>query len=195
MHDSATYQKCQLGSMTEHFFSENEFLLGDEAYALGRHLITPYKNKRQQRNQDGRNANGHTEEEAHYNRIVVHERVAIENAFGRIKRRYPILKMLRNRIRRGDDPENYTRHMKNDILRIEKLLKSIVILQNFTGKEGRTGELDDYIDQETEAVDEQVRSVNYYEEENENGKEENTSEGNARRNQVTRILWQMKGSN
>lgn len=102
-------------------------------------MITSYESKRRQRNQDGRNVNGLTDEEAHYNRIVVHERVVIENAFSRIKGRYPILKMLRHRIHKGDDPENYTRHMKKDILRIEKLLKSIMILQNFIGKEGRTG--------------------------------------------------------
>lgn len=112
MHDSTTYKACMLDAEHYRFFSQNEFLLGDKAYPLSDHLITPYKNRPSRRNQDGMDSNGLTKQEAYYNKLVIDQRIAIENAFGRLKGRFPIFKEVRYRIRSHPDPEKRIATMK-----------------------------------------------------------------------------------
>ncbi|KAA8910474.1 hypothetical protein TRICI_004111 [Trichomonascus ciferrii] len=71
----------------------------------------------------------------------IHWRVAVENAFGRLKSRFPIVRVLRERIRKkkrnGDSEqvEKMERQMKRDLYRIMRLIRAAVVLHNILVRE------------------------------------------------------------
>ena len=87
-HDSRIYKHTPLYQNPNAYFASHEYLLGDKAYAVGPHLIPPFKEP-QARRPDCANFN--------YNLSI--PRVQIEHAFGILKARFPSLHKLPIRIR------------------------------------------------------------------------------------------------
>lgn len=80
VHDSRILRNSPLfGSMIKD--TKNTVILGDEGYPLLPFLMTPFKNPI-------------TDEEIYYNKMHKRNRVVIENTFGQLKRRFPILKYV-----------------------------------------------------------------------------------------------------
>ncbi|XP_066600585.1 putative nuclease HARBI1 [Prorops nasuta] len=81
VHDSRVWQnsdiKRAIDNNQERFFPNNTHLLGDAAYPLTKHLLTPYKN------------NGHLNNiQKNYNKKLSTTRLIIERAFGLLKARF-----------------------------------------------------------------------------------------------------------
>ena len=87
MHDSTAFKASPLYRNHQRFFQENEFLIADKAYALERHVITPYKGQA-----------GRQKQNSKFNHHLSTCRVKIEHAFGVLKARWPSLKNLPIRI-------------------------------------------------------------------------------------------------
>ena len=93
------------------YFDPEEYILADKAYALERHIITPYKEpaSRQPNN-------------ATFNKQFAKTRVKIEHAFGVLKARWPTLRNIPVRI--GENREQGHRRVLNWTM-------ACVVLHNF----------------------------------------------------------------
>lgn len=81
-HDSRDYKATMLWNESNDYFSPGEYLIGDKAYPLSRHLITPYKSPR---------GGTLSQDRLTYNRYVSSQRIQIERTFGMLKQRFQIL--------------------------------------------------------------------------------------------------------
>ena len=87
-HDSRIYKHTPLYLNPAAYFASHEYLLGDKAYAVGPHLIPPFKEPQARR-----------PECANFNYNLSIPRVQIEHAFGILKARFPSLHKVPIRIR------------------------------------------------------------------------------------------------
>ena len=79
-HDAAIWTSCDLnGKLSSGMASIEHHLLGDSAYPLKEFLLTPYKNPS-------------NSSQVRYNKRHSSTRMAIEKAYGQLKRRFPLLK-------------------------------------------------------------------------------------------------------
>ncbi len=86
-HDSAHLKASALGQAMDQApnerFRDEDFIIGDCAYAAGKHLFRPF-----------RMAHRLTPIEAHWNDILCARRFLVENAFGILKQRWQILQSI-----------------------------------------------------------------------------------------------------
>jgi len=80
VHDSTAFKSSQLYQQIHTFFDPEEYVLADKAYALERHVITPYKEPASRERAN-----------AAFNFQLSGPRVKIEHAFGVLKARWPTL--------------------------------------------------------------------------------------------------------
>ncbi len=78
VHDSRIFKSSDL-QRTLSTNGNSGFLLGDSGYGITPYMLTPY-------------ADPSTPEQRHYNKCHTANRVVIENSFGHLKRRFPILR-------------------------------------------------------------------------------------------------------
>lgn len=89
-HDSTVFKSSPLYRDIQRFFTQDEYVLADKAYALERHVITPYKDPIAKR-----------PTHSAFNYALSTPRVRIEHAFGILKARWPSLSDIPLRI--GED--------------------------------------------------------------------------------------------
>ncbi|KAA8917017.1 hypothetical protein TRICI_000833 [Trichomonascus ciferrii] len=105
-HESRDYKSTVLWNQSNDYFSHGEYLIGDKAYPLSRHLITPYKSPR---------GGSLSCEQLIYNRYVSSQRMQIERAVGMLKQRFQILQngfrihLSKNREKKEDRIERVNR--------------------------------------------------------------------------------------
>ena len=100
VHDSTAFKSTTLYNNSNSYFDPEEYILADKAYALERHIITPYK---EPASREARNAT--------FNKLHAIPRVKIEHAFGVLKARWPTLRHIPVRI--GQDQERGHRRVIN----------------------------------------------------------------------------------
>ncbi|KAA8916102.1 hypothetical protein TRICI_001753 [Trichomonascus ciferrii] len=81
-YDSYNYQSTMLWNKSNDCFSPGEYLIGDKAYPLSRHLITPYKCPK---------GGTLSQDQLTYNRYVSSQRIPIERTVGMLRQRFQIL--------------------------------------------------------------------------------------------------------
>jgi len=106
-HDSRVFRSCSLFSKMQecnarYFPSQNYHLVGDSAFGIHKHLMTPFKN-----------SGGLSEAQLRFNKKLSSARVTIENAFGLLKGRFRRLK-----------------YVDADIARIPRIVKACCVLHN-----------------------------------------------------------------
>jgi hypothetical protein len=82
LYDSRDYKTTMLWNLSNECFSPGEYLIGDKAYPLNRHLITPYKSPR---------GGTLSQDRLTYKQYVSSQRIQIERTFGMLKQRFQIL--------------------------------------------------------------------------------------------------------
>src|SRR5437660_6741647 len=82
MHDSTQFQRTTLWQQRAEvtFFSRNEYLLADSAYALGAYLVVPFKKPR---------SGSLNTSQKRFNKAPSHLRIAVEHGIGMMKARWP----------------------------------------------------------------------------------------------------------
>ncbi|XP_051156252.1 putative nuclease HARBI1 isoform X1 [Leptopilina boulardi] len=87
MHDARVWRRSyinqEINNDPDRYCPENRHIIGDTAYPLRRHLLTPFKD------------NGHlTPAEINYNKVLSKTRIIVENTFALLKGRFRRLKFL-----------------------------------------------------------------------------------------------------
>lgn len=114
VHDARVYVNSDFYLNKSKYIEEDDYVLGDSAYPISSLLISPFKNPSNYRQRQ-------------FNFIHSKHRVAVENAFGRLKARFKALKELSVR----------------DVKTAIKLAECAIILHNFLEICGETWEISD----------------------------------------------------
>ena len=110
-HDSTAFKSTDLYRTLNSYFDPEEYILADKAYALERHIITPFKEPASRQ-----------ADNAAFNKQFSKARVKIEHAFGVLKARWPTLRDIPVRI--GEDRERGHKRVLNWTI-------ACVVLHNF----------------------------------------------------------------
>ncbi|CAI2199582.1 10124_t:CDS:1, partial [Funneliformis geosporum] len=81
VHDARVYRNSSFYKNYSNLIQEDDYLLGDSAYPISPFLIPPFKDPNSQRHKD-------------FNQFHSSHRVVVENAFGRLKARFGVLRDL-----------------------------------------------------------------------------------------------------
>lgn len=114
-HDNRVYNQTKLAKNPNNFFSEQEYIIGDSAFANSKHMVSSYKCLR-----------GMTlgRDEEVFNNALSKVRISSEHTIGILKGRFPFLRSIRMRI-----TENV-----NSSKAIIQMIDACVILHNFLTK-------------------------------------------------------------
>lgn len=99
-HDATVFRDSDFATHPERFFCEAEWLLGDVAYPLSGHLLTPYKAPA-----------SNLPANAFFNTIHAKVRVAVEDTIGILKNRWSSLKELRCELKSEAEIERTAKFM------------------------------------------------------------------------------------
>jgi DDE superfamily endonuclease len=81
VHDARVFRNSSFYKNYSHFIQGDDYLLGDSAYPISSFLIPPFKDPSTRKHKE-------------FNRFHSHHRVVVENAFGRLKARFRMLRDL-----------------------------------------------------------------------------------------------------
>ena len=81
VHDARVFRNSSFYKNYSNLIQEDDYLLGDSAYPISPFLIPPFKDPNSQKQKE-------------FNQFHSHHRVVVENAFGRLKARFRVLKDL-----------------------------------------------------------------------------------------------------
>lgn len=115
-HDAAAYKDTPLYREKEHFFTGEDHLVGDSAYALTPTVLTAFKGKNQPPDRD------------RFNKQLRSSRVTIEHAFGWLKGKFPCLNQLWS-----DYAEDNDMHQFNNMVLACAVIYNILKTQHFQG--------------------------------------------------------------
>ncbi|XP_037942584.1 protein ALP1-like [Teleopsis dalmanni] len=89
-HDSKIFKKSHIATNSAFLFTGEEWIAGDSAYQLTKHLITPYRTNSSLMN---------IEQQNKFNKRHSQYRVRVENCFGILKEKFCSLKQMRIKIK------------------------------------------------------------------------------------------------
>lgn len=113
-HDSTAFKASSLYRHRESLFDENAYLLGDKAYEIDKHVLTPFR----------QNAS-HTDIpfQTVYNVALSNRRIHIEHTFGQLKERFSSVYSLPTHIREG--------LLSYDLNRVQHWVLTCICIHNF----------------------------------------------------------------
>jgi len=132
-HDNRVYRNMDLYQNPENYFSENEFNLGDSAFANSPFMVSSFKK------QTGEEI---PEEHERFNKLLSKVRMRSEHTIGILKGRFPWLRSIRMKITKK----------KRSLRRILRLLNATIILHNMLLTFKENMDVRDWIDKDKDDI-------------------------------------------
>jgi len=132
-HDNRVYRNMDLYQNPKKYFSENEFNLGDSAFANSPFMVSSFKK------QTGEEI---PEEHERFNKLLSKVRMRSEHTIGILKGRFPWLRSIRMKIT----------NKKRSLRRILRLLDATIILHNMLLTFKENMDVRDWIDKDKDDI-------------------------------------------